>query len=106
MRSNFIYFVKNRIIMKYLFIVLLIIFSGCTSEYTVKKEIEKANYCEVKSDCVLIESKCPFDCYVGVNKDREDRIRNLIDNHNSKCVYSCVEVKGVDCINNKCEVVR
>ncbi len=71
----------------------------------IEQAIEEAQYCKVKSDCVRVESKCPFDCYTFVNKKEADRIQTLIDAYESKCMYLCVEFKGYDCVNNKCEVL-
>jgi len=30
----------------------------------IKSSIEKANYCEMDSDCVDVGGKCPFGCYI------------------------------------------
>ena len=38
-------------------------------ESNLKSAIEKANYCEVDSDCVDAGEKCPFGCYNYVNKN-------------------------------------
>lgn len=77
------------------------------SENKIKKEIELANYCETKSDCVQVESKCPFDCFVYVNKNEKERINKLISNYESNCVYGCIQVVPVfDCVNKKCVLVN
>lgn len=76
------------------------------AEARIKREIAKANYCEAQSDCVVVPSQCPFDCYAAVNKGEADRIKKLIDGYASTCIYSCVELKGVMCVHNKCELVR
>lgn len=90
---------------------LILLLGGCNTQILVEKEIKKANYCEVKSDCVIIESECPFGCYIGINKNEEDKIRGLIEDYNSnklnsKCVYSCIQIQGIDCINSKCEIIK
>lgn len=73
-------------------------------EWRIKREISKANYCEVASDCQLaITGKCPFDCYTYVNKNEAARIRKMIEGYESRCVYQCVEFKGIECINNICQ---
>ncbi len=89
-----------------LFSILLIIgiFYFYDSESQVKGEIEKANYCEVKDDCVQVESKCPFDCYVFINKNEAERIEELISGYDSNCVYSCVALQGYECVENKCAI--
>lgn len=74
-------------------------------ESKIRKAIDSANYCTANDDCVLVESQCPFDCYVAVNKEKGNEISNLINNYKSSCVYGCVEVSGASCENNKCKVV-
>jgi len=76
-----------------------------SDENKIKKEIEKAGYCGQKSDCEIIDSQCPFGCFVAVNKNESERIKNLIDNYQSNCVYSCLEVDGYDCVKNKCTII-
>ncbi|MDO8435078.1 MAG: hypothetical protein Q7S89_00115 [bacterium] len=73
----------------------------------IKKEITKANYCEVASDCQMVaQSQCPFGCYVHVNKNEATRIGELLKSHESNCAYLCIEFKGVDCINNSCQLIE
>ena len=49
-----------------------------TKELNIKSAIEKANYCEVDSDCVDAGGKCPFGCYAYVNKDEVEKISPLL----------------------------
>lgn len=65
--------------------------------------IEKANYCVVDSDCIDAGGKCPFGCYVFVNKNEVNKISELIQSYDSKCVYNCVSKSKVVCENNKCK---
>jgi len=82
-------------------------FSPKAQERHIKKEITKANYCEVASDCQMVaQSQCPFGCYIHVNKNEATRIGELLEGHESKCEYMCIEFKGVDCINNSCQLVK
>jgi len=74
-------------------------------ESKIKQEIDKANYCNVDSDCVDAGGKCPFGCYAYVNKDEVNRISDLIGSYNSKCVYGCVSCPTAICENNKCKEV-
>lgn len=74
-------------------------------ESNIKSEIEKANYCEVASDCVDAGGKCPFGCYVYVNKNEVEQISKLIQSYDSKCVYGCLSKTEVICENNKCKEV-
>lgn len=96
---------------KYLIFGLLIMVIGLllyyftvnnNDENKIKKEIELANYCEVKNDCIQIVAKCPFDCYVYVNKFEEERIDQLIKSFESKCVYGCIDPPEYECTNGKC----
>lgn len=74
-------------------------------ESNIKSAIEKANYCIVESDCVDAESKCPFGCYVYVNKNEVEEISELIKSYDSKCVYDCVSCPTVICENQKCKEI-
>jgi|SRR5690606_1274831 len=78
-----------------------------SEEDRIKRQIEAANYCEVVSDCQQVAvSKCPFGCYIYVNKDEGGRIEELLSGFQSNCEYGCIEMKGVDCVNNTCEVIH
>ena len=87
----------------------LCILAGCapspTSEEGIKQAIEEANYCETKDDCVMVGSKCPFDCYIYANKSEADRIRTMVDGFNSTCEYSCIASDGVECLAGKCVTI-
>lgn len=74
-------------------------------ESSIKSTIEKANYCEVDSDCVDAGGKCPFGCFVYVNKNEVEKISNLIQSYESKCVYGCVSESTVTCEDSKCKEV-
>ncbi|MCR4263722.1 MAG: hypothetical protein NUV98_03335 [Candidatus Roizmanbacteria bacterium] len=82
-------------------------FSPKAQERYIKKEITKANYCEVVSDCQMIaQSQCPFGCYVHVNKNEAARIGELLEGYQSNCQYQCIEFKGIGCVNNTCQLVE
>jgi hypothetical protein len=82
-------------------------FSNQGHEERIKREIVKANYCEVAADCQMAaQSACPFGCYIFVNKNEAARIGALIEGYQSTCMYSCIQFQGVDCINNTCQVVQ
>ncbi|MFW6230646.1 MAG: hypothetical protein ACOC32_01335 [Nanoarchaeota archaeon] len=74
-------------------------------ESMIQEEIDKANYCEVDSDCVNAGGKCPFGCWNYVNKDEVGRISSLIESFDSQCVYGCVSCPTAVCENNKCREV-
>lgn len=86
-------------------LALVAFFSRTAQEWFIKREIAKANYCEAASDCQLAATaKCPFDCYVYVNKKEAARIGKLIEDFDSRCAYQCIEFKGsIECVNNKCQ---
>ncbi len=88
-----------------LVIVLINLFGFSRSEIYIKNEIEKANYCEVKKDCVNVNGKCPFGCYVYVNKNEAARIKSLIASFDSNCMHDCIHCPDVECKNNKCKPV-
>lgn len=83
-------------------LVMLLLFSGCDSKSFIQEEIEKANHCSDESDCALAGGKCPFGCYVYVNEGEVDRIKDLIEGYESKCVYGCVYCPGVECVEGRC----
>ncbi len=97
--------IKNIITTIVVFIFFSVILYGCNSAEQIKKEIDKANYCTEKSDCVLVGTKCPFGCYIYANKEQAERIDNLVDSFDSKCVYGCVYCPDVECKDNKCTPV-
>jgi hypothetical protein len=88
-----------------------IIMSGCSQDGLMQdksyitKEIEKANYCETKEDCVDAGGKCPFGCYTYVNKGEVDRIKTLLDSYESTCIFDCAYCPYFECKNNKCEPI-
>lgn len=86
-------------------ILLVSLFIFMRSEYYIKYEIKKANYCDTKDDCVFAGGGCPFGCYIYVNKNERDRIKNLVESFNSKCVYGCLYCPDFECKDNKCEPI-
>jgi len=89
-----------------LFTVIIALAAGTfffvRSGYYVNMKIKEANYCQTKEDCIEFQGQCPFGCYVYVNKSESERIKNLIDSYESRCIYSCIESPGYDCAENKC----
>lgn len=73
-----------------------------SQEEFIQGQIDKANYCSVKEDCVLAESKCPFGCNIFVNKNELGRINKLISEYKQKCNLSCAPLKYHNCDENKC----
>ncbi len=70
----------------------------------IQNEINNANYCESDSDCRLVGDKCPFGCFIYVNKREMQRIKAMVDSYQSTCMYACIQcVENAKCINNKCQ---
>ena len=73
----------------------------------INEIFDSYNYCESDSDCEYIVWKCPFGCYIPVNKSFIN-VSNLIinnyymNNQEEKCVYGCVAMDKVVCENYKC----
>lgn len=90
-------------------VLSLCVLVGCapspTSEAGIKAAIAEANHCETKADCVLVGSKCPFDCYIYANASEADRIRTMVDGFHSDCTYSCIASDGVECVAGTCEMI-
>lgn len=90
-----------------LFVLIMSLFFAFPklNEKYIKLKIEKANYCSVDSDCIDAGGKCPFDCYVYVNKNEANKITELIESFDSKCIYNCISCQTAICENNKCKAV-
>jgi len=77
-------------------------------EYTeqyITGQINEANYCDTNNDCALAIRKCPFGCYILVNKSELDRINGLIDGHLQRCVLTCAKLDEFTCFEGKCKPV-
>jgi len=85
-------------------------------ENEIKTLIEKVQYCDQDSDCIVdtsFQPHCPFGCYLIRNKSFDgsgdlSSIFKKMDTYYSncpKCVYGCPmspEQKDIKCQNNKC----
>ena len=74
-------------------------------ESYVRGEIDKKNYCSTKEDCISVMGKCPFECYIYVNKAESEKINRLVNSYKSGCIYDCMYCPNVECIKNKCEPI-
>ena len=83
---------------------VLVLLSACTGneEETLRADLDAANHCTAASDCVLIGSVCPFDCYIYVHTSEADRMKVKLDAFESNCAYSCLATTGVACEAGKC----
>lgn len=74
-------------------------------ELSIEREIERANYCEVDSDCAMVPGECPFGCYITVNKNHITEIQEKVNTFDSNCVYGCLLCHNVTCQQGKCKEV-
>ena len=88
-----------------IFVVIIFFLSLKHEEANIKLAIEKANYCESDSDCIDAGGKCPFGCYIYVNKNEVEKISQLIKSYESECVYGCVSCPTAICEGKKCKEV-
>jgi len=75
-------------------------------ESYISRQIAKAGYCEVDSDCVIAGNKCPFSCAITVNKKEATRIMRLVNSFDSTCVYGCIELRSAICEKKHCQPVQ
>lgn len=68
----------------------------------IAQAITSANYCETASDCTRAGSVCPFGCDIFVNTAEAERISSMLSSYQSTCQYSCVQLKRVECVENRC----
>ena len=97
---------NKKIIIGIIILILILIISTTypmIKESSIISAIDKANYCNVDSDCVDAGGKCPFGCGVYVNKDEVNHISKLIESFHSRCIYDCVFCRKIICENNKCK---
>ena len=71
---------------------------------SVDRYIEIIWYGEKDEDCVILESKCPFGCYVAVHSEKEKEISQIIENFPSNCSYKCMPVFDLKCEEAKCKI--
>ncbi len=86
-------------------LALCALFAGCSPEEKLRSELKEANHCEEASDCVLIGSVCPFDCYIYVHKDEAEAMKTKLDAFETTCQYSCIASTGVECKEHKCSAI-
>ncbi|MBR9677506.1 hypothetical protein GOV04_05170 [Candidatus Woesearchaeota archaeon] len=77
----------------------------CVTDIELKELIAQANNCKTRDDCQLLGNKCPFGCYVYVNKDKAEKLQPLFDTYKTTCDYACAPSSGVSCNDKKCEPV-
>ena len=89
----------------FLLVFLLMLISCSKSQTFIRNQIYQENYCTTKDDCVNIGSKCPFGCYILVNKNEAEKIKKLVNSYESNCVYDCMYCPDFECKNGRCEPV-
>ena len=68
----------------------------------IKTEMNKANYCETKDDCIETNTKCPIGCYNVVNIADVNRINDLVKEFKQTCFQTCTTLMDVNCVDSKC----
>jgi hypothetical protein len=68
----------------------------------IKARIATFNYCSADDECTVVDSKCPFDCYIPTNASHRLDVEGLLDDYVSSCTYSCTPKPSVRCIENQC----
>lgn len=68
----------------------------------ILQEINIANYCTTKDDCVLPATKCPLGCFNLVNKAEQADINALVREFKQVCQQTCGSLKGKECVDGKC----
>lgn len=106
---------------RYLILLVILLIMGCTTEINcdrlerqTKELIEKANYCDIDSDCIISPiSRCPFGCHLLFNKNADiskiEENLKLFNYNCMECKYDCDIAPNQDeikCINNKCVDMR
>jgi hypothetical protein len=73
-----------------------------SQEEFIQGQIDKANYCSVKEDCVIAARKCPFGCNILVNKNELDKINRMIGEYKQTCNLTCASLRFYNCDLNEC----
>jgi len=66
-------------------------------------EMERANYCDVKEDCVETNTKCPLGCYHLVNVAELEKVNGFVKEFKQNCFQTCAALEDYECIDSKCE---
>lgn len=89
-------------------ILILVIIQGPFHTY-VSNQLERANYCDIKEDCVNIGSQCEFGCDTLVNRNEEHNMKEIFKLYklvskscDSFCFDDTMRFKEKNCVNNKC----
>jgi len=93
----------------FLFGLLILMIIAFTSFLSVKQsyishQIAGAGYCEANSDCIIVANRSPFSCAIVANKDKADRIMDLVNSFPSTGELSCSGREKAACLQNKCRV--
>jgi hypothetical protein len=93
-------------------LVGVLFLAGCgPSEKSVREALEVANFCTADADCVDLGGRCPFGCYLYVNKEKADAMRELLDEYEkgagakTRCDYQCLKCDQFACVSGRCEVL-
>ncbi len=96
----------HRVIWSVFFGVGIAWFAACgVSKESIQQEIDKARVCAADEDCVNVGSKCPFGCYVVVNKKDAESIRSLLKDYKEVCAYDCMALDKITCKDKQCTAI-
>lgn len=118
-RAPFIKALCDQEIMKYLPLLIAIIFSNhafgeqCLSHEELEidrqeiyKVLETSQSCTKDSDCGLLSLGCPIGCATPVNKEHSVKITSMAEDYHSKrchrCEYKCKRFTSAICVENQC----
>ncbi len=87
---------------------------SCQNQHDdIESEIDKANYCQIDSDCdilILGGSYIEFGCYHFINKEVDKELfYGKMQKYASKCsrmINECAPAPEARCVSNKCAYVK
>lgn len=87
---------------------------SCQTQYNdIEDEMDRANYCELDSDCdvlILGGSYVEFGCYHFINKEVDKELfYDKMEKYATKCtriINKCAPAPDAKCVSNKCVYVE
>jgi len=89
-----------------LLVVMLLVFTSFLSfkKSYISYQISRAGKCERNSDCLIVANRSPFSCAIVVNKDKAERILNLVNSFPSAGELSCSGREKAACLEGRCRI--
>lgn len=73
------------------------------NEEQLREFIVKAGECAEHRDCMVVQGKCPFGCYLFIHKKHEDFLLRELSEFQTECKYACANTRpGVLCRKKRC----